>query len=150
MARTVRHLDPLKRSPASRFHPKPAGFRRVGYSGRALAPQERFARYLVGRERCIWCSQPIPYQEMEVEHLIPKDLEGDELPRVLALHGLPPDYDLEALENLAPSCRNCNSRRSTCPPPDTPIIAILLDAGVTRARAVRDRAKVFIERRDVS
>src|SRR5882762_6248935 len=116
----------------------------------ALNPQERFALYLVGRERCIWCSQPILYSEMEVEHIVPKYLQGDELSQTLALHGLPPDYDLDALENLAPSCGKCNGLKGIRTPPDRPIIAIMLDAGIVRAHAIRDRAKVSIERQDLS
>lgn len=39
---------------------------------------------------------------MEIDHLIPKSLEGDELAKALQMHGLLPDYDLDAEENLAP------------------------------------------------
>src|SRR5260221_1577798 len=115
----------------------------------ALPPAERFALYLVGGERCIWCEQPITYSQMEVDHLIPKSLEADEMAAALALHGLPPDYDLESLENLACSCDRCNGHKSARIPPTAPAITLMLDAGATRAEAIRRRASVSIARRDL-
>jgi hypothetical protein len=94
---------------------------------------------------CVWCGRPLFFNQMEAEHLIPRSL-GDEsnAPKraeVLQIHGLGADYDVDALENLAPSCRACNSGKGSKSPPDTPGIALLLEKSRARAPAIRTAAK---------
>jgi HNH endonuclease len=113
-----------------------------------LDRETRYALYLMGGKKCVWCGRPILFSEMEAEHLIPKSLGGDELVRVLALHGLPADYDLESLRNRAPSCRGCNGSKSARIPPDQPIIAMMLESAAMRAPLVERRARSRIRRRD--
>lgn len=115
----------------------------------ALDLETRYALYVVGGRKCVWCGRPILFKEMEAEHLIPKSLEGDELRRVLTLHGLPPDYDLEALRNRAPACGPCNGSKSARIPPDQPIITMMLESAAARAPAVERRAKARMTRRQV-
>jgi hypothetical protein len=77
---------------------------------------------------------------MELDHLLPKSLTGPERSEALALHGLPEDWDLCALENQAPACATCNGRKSSRVPPDAPIIALLLQEATKNAELVRKRA----------
>ena len=84
-------------------------------------------------EECVWCRRPIYYSDMEVEHLIPKSLDGQDITHLLDGHGLAKDFDLFSLENLAPSCGRCNDRKGFRPAPDAPFVTILL--GTARERA---------------
>jgi hypothetical protein len=86
---------------------------------------------------------------MEVDHLIPKYLSGDELGHALSYHGLPSTFDIQAEENLAPSCGPCNGKKGKRIPPATPGIALLLESAAQRADEVRDRAARAIEKRKV-
>jgi hypothetical protein len=116
---------------------------------RTLNLETRFALYVMGGRKCVWCGRPISFREMEAEHLIPRSLTGDDLQRVLALHDLPPDYDVEAVRNRAPACRECNGKKGSRIPPDAPIITMVLESAASRAQAVERRAKAALSRRDV-
>src|SRR5690349_6060838 len=89
---------------------------------------------------CVWCERPIAFLEMEVEHLIPKSLAGEDRVAALAIHGKPPTFDLFAEENLAPSCRRCNGEKGTRTPPLAPRITLLLELAAERADRVRRAA----------
>lgn len=108
-------------------------------------PALRLAMFEVWGERCGWCGEPIHYVEMEIDHVIPKHLNGEALAKVLEDFGLPGDFDLLALENLVPSCGACNgaSRKGRRPPPNVPIVANLRRTAADRAGAIAERADRF-------
>lgn len=110
---------------------------------------ERLALFKVWKERCVWCHLPLCYSEFEVEHLIPKSLAKNSAKRsqVLALHKLPNDYDLFALENLAPSCRPCNQGKGRKIPPEAPAVSFLLQEARNNASAIRKKAKRFLQQK---
>jgi hypothetical protein len=91
--------------------------------------------------KCVWCKRPLFFNEMKVDQLIPKSLseEGNEKTKAetLELHGLDAEPDLHALENLAPSCRPCNSGTGAKPPPDAPAITLLLAKAREKAPGIR-------------
>lgn len=65
-------------------------------------------------KRCFWHGEPIAFAELEIDHLIPESLEKKplELKKILNIASLPMDYDLQALQNLVPSCGTCNGKKS--------------------------------------
>lgn len=107
----------------------------------------RLAIHAVWGEKCAWCENPITFREMEVDHIIPKWLDGEELKCVLELHGLAADYDREATRNLLPSCDGCNgAKKGRRPPPKAPVIALLLDRGKELADPVERDAKGYAKK----
>ena len=80
-----------------------------------LTPVERLALYREWGKRCIWCKRPISFDMFEVEHLVPKSLQGADLEQTLKEYGLPPTFDVHGLPNLACSCRSCNSFKGNRP-----------------------------------
>jgi hypothetical protein len=106
----------------------------------AITPKLRLAIFTVWPQKCVWGHEPITLKEMEVDHLIPKSLHRDELAEALNAHGLPPDFDLEAEENLAPSCGACNGVKGKRIPPKAPGITLLLDEAAAKADVVRASA----------
>lgn len=94
--------------------------------------------------RCVWCRRPIFFNEMEVEHLIPKSLskadKAEARAKALHHHGLPEDYDLFSLANLAPSCRLCNGGKGLKPPPEAPAVTLILERARDRAPGIRETA----------
>jgi len=109
----------------------------------------RLALFVAWDERCVWCRLPLFFDEMEVEHLLPKSLEGKAKEDALSQHGRPADFDLNSLENLAPSCRPCNGGKGKQLPPDAPIVATLLEKARSRASDIRDDATRFASNRRI-
>jgi hypothetical protein len=109
----------------------------------------RLALFEAWDEKCVWCGKPVFFDEMEVEHLLPKSLKGDARKTALADHGRDPDFDLNALENLAPSCGPCNRGKGKKLPPTAPIITTLLETAKEKAPGVRDTAARFKDNRRI-
>ncbi len=101
----------------------------------------RFATFLEWRQRCVWGHEPIAYDEMELDHLIPKSLAGQELSEALEMHSLPDDYDLESTRNKVPACRQCNGIKSKRIPPLAPGLTFLLEDAARRAPLIEEHAK---------
>ncbi len=62
--------------------------------------------------RCYWCKEPARYSEIEIDHVIPKDLVGTELADALTDLGFPSDYHVHDPGNLAPIHGRCNSEKA--------------------------------------
>jgi hypothetical protein len=116
--------------------------------GVGLDLESRFALYVVGLRKCTWCGEPLTFSEMEIDHLIPKSLKGAELVRVLGLHGLPNDFDVDGTRNLVASCRRCNGSKGARIPPDQPIITMMLESAARRALLIERRAQVRMTKRE--
>ncbi|MDW5593407.1 HNH endonuclease [Conexibacter stalactiti] len=110
---------------------------------------ERLALFLAWSEQCAWCRRPIFFSEMEVEHVIPKSLQGQDLRDALTLHALGENYDLNALENLVPSCGPCNSGKGKRLAPATPAISLILTTAQERAPSIRAAAARFATRQAI-
>ena len=52
-----------------------------------ISQLERLALFKLWGEKCAWCNEPLVFSRMEVEHLVPKHMTGDELKKVLELQG---------------------------------------------------------------
>ena len=59
-------------------------------------------------KKCFYCNNPIPYNNFQVDHLIPKSLEKEE---AIILYDLQEDFELNSYYNLASTCFTCNSRK---------------------------------------
>lgn len=68
----------------------------------------RFALFDAWKCRCYWCSKPVDFTVVEIDHIVPKDLAETALKEAVSAYGLRVDYDLHAPYNLAPICRPCN------------------------------------------
>jgi 5-methylcytosine-specific restriction endonuclease McrA len=114
-----------------------------------LTPALRLALYEEWDRRCIWGREPLRFNELEIDHLIPKSLSGEELDRILADYGLPSSFDLYALTNLVPSCRFCNATKGSKPVPSAPIIKVHLEKARKLAPKIQLRADEFERDQDM-
>jgi 5-methylcytosine-specific restriction endonuclease McrA len=110
---------------------------------------QRLALFKAWNEECAWCRLPIFFSEMEVEHIIPKSLKDEDRAYALDLHGLHADYDLDAVENLVPSCGPCNRGKGKRIAPTTPALSLLLETAQERADLITSMAARFAKRKEV-
>lgn len=78
----------------------------IGNNNRFL----RFALFEAWENGCYWCKKPVDFTIIEIDHIIPKSIDGDSLRQTVHNYGLNPNYDLNAVYNLAPICRPCNGK----------------------------------------
>lgn len=63
---------------------------------RRLRKEERIEVYNKCQGHCAYCGKEIAYQDMQVDHMIPLRIGGE-----------------DDIENLLPSCRSCNHYKAT-------------------------------------
>lgn len=78
----------------------------VGNNNRFL----RFALFEAWENGCYWCKKPVDFTIIEIDHIIPKSVDDDKLQQIVHNYSLNPNYDLNAVYNLAPICRPCNGK----------------------------------------
>ncbi len=64
--------------------------------------------WTVYNKKCFYCSKPIPYNNLQVDHLIPKSLIKE---KAIKLYDLKEDFELNSYYNLVPTCFPCNNRK---------------------------------------
>lgn len=66
-------------------------------------------------KKCFHCRRELLFRDMRVDHIVPEHLhdgDADARAAVLSEIGLPSDFDILGQGNLAPSCDDCNSKKS--------------------------------------
>lgn len=89
-------------------------------------------------EICWLCRRALGFGEMEVEHIVPVDLEDQpyELQELVRSLGLPHDFEIESFENWRPSHRYCNRKKSGIPY-DAPVVGIEITSKKTQSEKAR-------------
>lgn len=73
----------------------------------------REALWAVYEQKCFFHGGLIQLNDMEIDHIVPESLLASKnLATQLAAYGLPDTFDIRGKENLVPTCRNCNSRKT--------------------------------------
>lgn len=69
----------------------------------------------VHKEKCLYCENPIRFFDLEIDHLIPEYLidNPEEFELKKTEYGLEKTFDIQGVENLAPSCSKCNNSKSS-------------------------------------
>lgn len=74
----------------------------------------RHAIWLTHNRRCAYCTEPLSFAEVDVDHVIPEALANKlELHEVLARLNLPANFDLQSILNLVPAHRRCNLAKTS-------------------------------------
>lgn len=82
-------------------------------SKQKLNTAQRQAIWTVHGERCYLCHELCVFSDTEIDHIIPERLAGsNDLSPILKALGLDEAFDLFSYENLLPSHRGCNQRKS--------------------------------------
>jgi hypothetical protein len=83
---------------------------RVRYGGRDDAVL-RLVLYNLWAWRCYRCHRPKDFNDIQIDHIIPKHVGAERVRELMDQYGLPSDFDLDAPGNLAPICSVCNGPR---------------------------------------
>lgn len=61
---------------------------------------------------CFYCRELLSFRQLDVDHIIPKDIGPAEFQKLTALLGLDATFTIDCLRNLVPSHHDCNMRKS--------------------------------------
>lgn len=71
----------------------------------------RQALWEVHGKKCFYCTDQLMFKNVHLDHVIPQHLYKQNPTAIKVKYRLPELFDFDALDNLAPSCQSCNSRR---------------------------------------
>jgi len=71
----------------------------------------RVAIWKANDRKCFFCSEPIEFRNLEIDHVIPESIVPSQLTGLLARLKLAPDFDLNTTNNLVPTHHDCNRRK---------------------------------------
>lgn len=71
----------------------------------------RVALWNANQRKCFYCSEPILFKDLEIDHIVPEKIGADDLIELGSRISLPADFGLNALCNLVPTHHNCNNRK---------------------------------------
>ncbi|WP_426503086.1 HNH endonuclease [Dactylosporangium sp. McL0621] len=93
------------------------------------------------RGRCHVCKRPKLFEDIEIDHLIPRSLPRTKLAELLHRLGRPVGFDVDQPANLAPICGSCNGDKGDQILPD-----LMLVIRLTRAERLEPRVIAAVER----
>jgi 5-methylcytosine-specific restriction endonuclease McrA len=118
-----------------------------------IIPQAlRNALWVIYDHRCFYCRENVPYDLLEIDHIVPEGLSGTPaFSEQLASYGLNADWDLTAAHNLAPACPSCNARKAARLPDPKQMALFLTHArdNVSKVEAARVRLLERIRRENL-
>lgn len=110
----------------------------------------RFALWDVWENKCWICEELKLFQDIQIDHVIPRTISEDRLPELKAYHSLSDEFDVDGLENLAPACVNCNKNKSNESRLDKPVITMTLLKIGDRMRRVENKIRNIQSNRGIS
>jgi hypothetical protein len=63
-------------------------------------------------ERCFYCRVPVPYSELQVDHIVPEKIPSGQLAK-LRSSVLPPNFEINSICNWVTCHQGCNGRKSS-------------------------------------
>src|SRR5258708_6897748 len=108
---------------------------------------ERFGLWKAWSGKCGWCSEPVLFQDIQIDHLIPIDAVkvAEDRQKICALYGLPADFDYASFDNCLPSCGRCNRGKSNKTFDASPALILMLSSVRMNARIARAIAEKFLK-----
>jgi hypothetical protein len=71
----------------------------------------RYVLHELWSSRCYRCHHPKDFNDIQIDHIIPRHVGPERLRELGRLYGLPRDFDVDSPANLAPICSVCNGPR---------------------------------------
>jgi hypothetical protein len=111
-------------------------------SKRKFGAPHRQAIWLAYGRKCFYCRDPLAWDDLQIDHVVPERLaESDEQRRALFRDlAIPDDWDLQADANLVASCSRCNSDKLALVPSPNQMMILLAQAGAKASRVSELRA----------
>lgn len=103
----------------------------------------RLALHELAGKKCVWCTEPVAYPDMQIDHLIYKTIGDAALQDLVNAFALRGDYNVHETYNLVPVHARCNRGKSNKPLPVNALHAAILEGAADRAPEVERKAESY-------
>jgi 5-methylcytosine-specific restriction endonuclease McrA len=117
--------------------------------GVSVSSAQRYAVWIAhgttkGTTKCWLCYEPIlDVRDLQVDHVIPRQIGSNELGRAVEEFGLPSNFDLDGYENLLPAHGRCNLQKHAHLFRATPLIQLWLEKAKAKAEKARSVEETY-------
>lgn len=77
----------------------------------SFTESEKLAIYSADGEKCFYCSRPVDYSELQIDHVVPEKISAEELKGLQDV--LPADFAINSIPNWVTCHQGCNIRKSS-------------------------------------
>lgn len=74
---------------------------------------ERVALWRAAKQRCFYCGQPVAFNDLEIDHIIPESTSVERRTELVRKLELGSDFHINSMQNLVPTHHDCNRRKSS-------------------------------------
>jgi 5-methylcytosine-specific restriction endonuclease McrA len=92
--------------------------------------------------KCFYCSEPVSFVDLEIDHIIAEHISPDEYNSVKQRLKLRPGLELNSLNNLVPTHHRCNNRKSGDLLPDETLL-FYLELWNKRQKKIQDQLTLY-------
>lgn len=78
----------------------------------SLDTPTRTGIWVANKTKCFYCYTDIEFKDLHIDHIIPESLSGHELKELILEYGLSKAFTVNSFENLVPTHRICNQRKT--------------------------------------
>lgn len=112
-------------------------------SKQSFSTQVRNAIWKAHGSKCLYCTEPVRFINLIIDHVIPEVTTADELRATIARVGLHVDFNILHWENHAPCCYECNKNKLAYPLHDGVLSITLkrIEAKLPKVRELIRKAK---------
>jgi predicted RNA-binding Zn-ribbon protein involved in translation (DUF1610 family) len=81
-------------------------------SGYKFSEAEKVSIWQGDERRCFYCREPVPYSELQIDHIVPETISSDQLAK-LQSSVLPTNFEINSICNWVTCHQGCNNRKSS-------------------------------------
>ena len=118
-------------------------------SATVIPIKTRVALWRANERKCFYCSEPVSFRDLEIDHVIPERISRRELRALIRRLPLTADFHIHGTQNLVPAHRQCNARKSGELPNDQTVL-FFLNLWVRKRSQIQDelRKQIRAAKRD--
>jgi hypothetical protein len=111
----------------------------------SFSEDQKISIWRADGEKCFYCRIPIPYSELQVDHIVPEKVSAGKLAELQPV--LPSDFDINSIPNWVTCHQGCNIRKSAYVF-ETPTTLYYVGMAAKRAPAVQKNIDDFQIQKD--
>jgi len=111
----------------------------------SFSEEQKVSIWRADGEKCFYCRIPVPYSELQVDHIVPEKVSAEKLAELKSV--LPVGFAINSIPNWATCHQGCNNRKNAYVF-ETPMTVYLVGMATKRAPAIQKNIADFQIQKD--